>query len=63
MKYVGEMPSEKNLSRFVMEMRTAGLNTTTCNISIRAFNSFLTWMKENHPTDIPQTFKNGLNTV
>jgi hypothetical protein len=32
MKYVGEMPTEKNLARFVVGMREAGLNTTTCNI-------------------------------
>jgi hypothetical protein len=34
-RYVGEMPTEKNLSRFVIGMREAGLNTTTCNISSR----------------------------
>jgi len=56
-KYVGEMPTEMNLSQFVIEMRQHNLNTTTCNISIIAFNSFLTWMKEkNH---CPQTFSNG----
>jgi repressor of nif and glnA expression len=27
--YVGQMPTEQNLSRFVIEMRTVGLNTTT----------------------------------
>src|SRR5687767_10552586 len=57
MKYVGEMPTEKNLARFVIGMREAGLNTTTCNISIRAFNSFLTWLKDNG--HCPQTFANG----
>jgi len=56
-KYVGEMPTEKNLSRFVIGMREAGLNTTTCNISIRGFNSFLTWLKDNG--HCPQTFTNG----
>jgi integrase/recombinase XerD len=56
-KYVGQMPTEKNLSQFVIEMRTAGLNTTTCNISITAFNSFLTWLKDNG--HCPQTFTNG----
>src|SRR5262245_23326308 len=45
-KYVGQMPSEQNLSSFVVEMRTHGLNTTTCNISIRAFNAFLSWLKD-----------------
>ena len=45
-KYVGEMPTADNLSDFVIGMREAGLNTTTCNISIRAFNAFLSWLKE-----------------
>ena len=40
------VPTENNLSQFVIWMREAGLNTTTCNISIVAFNSFLTWLKE-----------------
>ena len=56
-KYVGEMPTEKNLSLFVIGMREAGLNTTSCNISIRGFNSFLTWMKDNGHCQ--QTFSNG----
>jgi site-specific recombinase XerD len=57
LKYVGEMPTEKNLSQFVVGMREAGLNTTTCNISIRSFNSFISWLKENG--FCPQTFSNG----
>jgi site-specific recombinase XerC len=56
-KLVGQMPTEKNLPQFVVEMRMAGLNTTTCNISITAFNSFLTWLKEKNLC--PQTFSNG----
>jgi len=40
-KYVGQMPTEQNLSQFVIGMREAGLNTTTYNISIRSFNSFI----------------------
>ena len=56
-KYVGEMPTEKNLSRFVIGMREAGLNTTSCNISIRGFNSFLTWLKDDG--HCPQNFTNG----
>jgi integrase/recombinase XerD len=51
------MPTEKNLSRFVLGMREAGLSITTCNIYIRSINSFLTWLKENG--HCPQTFKNG----
>lgn len=46
LRYIGDLPSETNLSQFVIEIRTASLNTTTCNISIVAFNSFLTWLKE-----------------
>jgi site-specific recombinase XerD len=57
LKYVGEMPTEKNLPQFVISMREAGLNTTTCNISITAINSFLTWLKDNG--HCPQTFTNG----
>lgn len=44
-KYVGQIPTEQNLPQFVIGMREGGLNTTTCNISIRAFNAFLTWLK------------------
>jgi len=57
MKYVAEMPTEKNLSQFVIGMREAGLNTTSCNINIRSFNAFLGWLKENG--HCPQTFTNG----
>jgi len=56
-KYVGQMPTEQNLSQFVIGMREAGLNTTTYNISIRSFNSFISWLKENGYC--PQTFSNG----
>src|SRR5262245_23839328 len=56
-KYVGQFPAEKNLSQFVIGMRETGLNTTSCNISIRGFNSFLTWLKDNG--HCPQTFSNG----
>jgi integrase/recombinase XerD len=56
-KYIGQMPTELNLSMFVIAMRQAGLNTTTCNISIRAFNSFLTWLKEKGIC--PEKFSNG----
>jgi integrase/recombinase XerD len=55
--HVGEIPTEKNLSRFVIGMREAGLSITTCNIYIRSLNSFLTWLKENG--HCPQTFTNG----
>jgi integrase/recombinase XerD len=39
-----------SLNAFVIGMREAGLSPTTCNISIRSFNSFLTWMFENGHT-------------
>jgi len=45
-KYAGGIPTESKLTDFVVGMREKGLNTTTCNISIRAFNAFLTWLKE-----------------
>jgi integrase/recombinase XerD len=57
MKFVGAMPTERNLSQFVLGMREAGLSITTCNIYIRSINSFLTWLKENG--HCPQTFTNG----
>ena len=56
-KHVGEIPTEKNLSRFVIGMREAGLRITSCNIYIRSINSFITWLKEND--HCPQTFSNG----
>ena len=55
--HVGEIPTEKNLSQFVIGMREAGLSITTCNIYIRSINSFITWLKENGHS--PQTFSNG----
>jgi site-specific recombinase XerD len=56
-KHIGEMPSEFNVSMFVIEMRESGLSDVSCNVYIRSINSFLTWLKEkNH---IPQTFSNG----
>lgn len=45
-KYVNGLPTADNLDDFVVEMRKAGLSVTTCNISIRSFNSFLTWLSE-----------------
>jgi integrase/recombinase XerD len=54
---VGAFPDEKNLSSFIIGLRRHGYCITTCNISIRGFNSFLTWLKEND--HIPRTFTNG----
>lgn len=39
-----EMPTAENLDDFVIEMRQGNLSVTTCNISIRSFNSFLSWL-------------------
>lgn len=44
MKYVGKMPSPDNLGTFIVGMREDGIGVTTCNISIRSMNSFLTWL-------------------
>lgn len=45
-RFVGEMPTIDNVDDYVMGMRQSGLNVTTVNISIRATNAFLTWLKE-----------------
>lgn len=42
-----DMPIEENAKNFVMGMREAGMSVTTCNISIRSFNSFLSWLHTN----------------
>jgi integrase/recombinase XerD len=44
-KYVGDIPTKGNLDQFVIGMREGGLSPVTCNISIRAFNAFLSWLK------------------
>jgi integrase/recombinase XerD len=54
-KYVGDIPTASNLDQFVIGMREAGLNPTTCNISIRAFNAFLSWLLEKK--HIPERFR------
>lgn len=46
-KYVGAEPTAQNIKDFVIKMRDAGLSVTTINISIRSFNSFLSWLHEN----------------
>lgn len=45
-RYAGDIPTKSNLDQFVIGMREAGLSPVTCNISIRAFNSFLSWLLE-----------------
>jgi integrase/recombinase XerD len=49
-RFVGGMPSKENLPLFVIAMREAGLAVTTCNITIRMFNSFLSWLNEKEIT-------------
>lgn len=49
-KYSGEndiLPTKASLNQFVIKMREAGLKPTSCNISIRAINSYLGWLHEN----------------
>jgi integrase/recombinase XerD len=47
-RFVGkEMPNVELLEKFVVGMREAGFTITTCNISIRSFNSFLSWLHDN----------------
>ncbi|MGE0126650.1 MAG: tyrosine-type recombinase/integrase [Blastocatellales bacterium] len=50
-RFVGGMPDEKKLTEFVIKMREAGLSVTTCNITIRTFNSFLVWLREKGITE------------
>jgi integrase/recombinase XerD len=38
------------LTEFIIKLRETGLKDTTCNISIREINSFLTWLHENDYT-------------
>ena len=66
LKYVKETPTQQNLSGFVIWMREAGLNATTCNISITAINSFLTRLKEKNSVDFrrqSQRFNGGSNKM
>jgi site-specific recombinase XerC len=41
------LPTKQSLNQFVIGMREAGLKPTSCNISIRAINSYLGWLHEN----------------
>lgn len=43
-RLVGGFPNPTDLIDFVINMREKGLSVTTCNISIRSFNSFLSWL-------------------
>ena len=46
-RLIADMPSEQNLQEFIVRMREAGLSVTTVNITIRSWNSFLTWLHQN----------------
>lgn len=41
-----EMPNAENIDTYVVCMRESGLSPVTCNISIRGFNSFLSWLHQ-----------------
>ncbi len=41
-RFAGGMPTQENLLDFMVNMRQSGHSPTTCNITIRSFNSFLT---------------------
>jgi integrase/recombinase XerD len=41
------MPTKPLLNQVVISMREHGYAITTCNITIRGFNSFLVWLAEN----------------
>src|SRR5258706_15378039 len=47
MKYVGGMPTKQNINQFVIKMREHNLATSTCNITIRSLNAFLSWLYQN----------------
>jgi len=50
-RFVGsELPDHERLEKFVVGMREAGFTITTCNISIRSFNSFLYLLHESGHT-------------
>jgi site-specific recombinase XerD len=42
-----ELPTEALLKQYVIRMVESGLSAVSCNISIRSFNAFLSWLKEN----------------
>ena len=47
-RFVGhELPTKTNIIEFVVKMREGGLSPVTCNISIRSWNSFMTWLNRN----------------
>jgi integrase len=55
LKSGGSELSKGSLSAFVVKMRAMSLSPVSCNISIRAMNAFLVWLKEND--HIPEPLK------
>lgn len=45
-RLIGGIPTAEKLPQFIIKMRESGLSVTTCNITIRTFNSFLVWLAE-----------------
>jgi integrase/recombinase XerD len=56
-KYAGGLPDADKLLEFVTGMREAGLSVVTINLSIRSFNSYLTWLHENGHIPAPLRLK------
>lgn len=54
-RHVGGMPTQAGINQFVIKMREEGLAISTCNITIRSLNSFLSWLHRND--HIPQNLK------
>ena len=54
-RYVGGMPTQAGINQFIVKMREEGLAISTCNITIRSLNSFLSWLHRNG--HIPQNLK------
>jgi hypothetical protein len=45
---IGGLPTEENLKLFVIKLRESGISPATVNKYVRGFNSYLTWLHENH---------------
>src|SRR4051812_27320982 len=53
-KAMGDVPvdalSKPFLTDFIIKLRQTGIKDTTCNMTIREINSFLSWLHENDYT-------------
>jgi integrase/recombinase XerD len=45
LRHAGGIPTQESLDALVIGMREKGLQATSCNVTIMAFNAFLTWLK------------------